>query len=140
MRSGKPMTQLLLLTFILIVIIEADIVVANLFKNGAADQPKEMVAEHSKGKKRLRSESTSIVDQVRGIKRQTTSGSSGPSLDKSSNAWQTAVIYIQCVLLTHRAGPNSKEALETWWDLIVPKDRWPFNIPGIKYFLFINNT
>ena len=107
---------------------EPDVVVVNLFKNNAASCSKEMEENSSKGKKRLQSESMSIVSKVYRVKRQVRT-------DKSTGAWITAVKNLQCVLLTHHTGPHSKETQELWWNLIAPEGRWPFNTDGNVYFI-----
>ena len=117
---------------------EPDVVVVNLFKNNAAGRSKEMEENSSKGKKRLRSESTSIVSEVYRVKRQVRTDKStvdNPIIDKSTGAWITAVKNLQSVLLTHCAGTHSKETQESWWNLIAPEGRWPFNTDGNVYFI-----
>ena len=117
---------------------EPDMVVVNLFKNNAASRSKEMEENSSKGKKRLWSESTSIVSEVYRVKRQVRTDKStvyNPTIDKSTGAWITAIKNLQCVLLTHHTGPHSKETQESWWNLIAPEGRWPFNTDGNVYFI-----
>ena len=117
---------------------EPDMVVVNLFKNNAASRSKEMEENSSKGKKRLQSESMSIVSKVYRVKRQVRTDKSivdNPTIDKSTGAWIMAVKNLQCVLLTHRTGPHSKETQESWWNLITPEGRWPFNTDGNVYFI-----
>ena len=114
------------------------VVVVNLFKNNAASCSKEMEENSSKGKKRLWSESTSIVSEVYRVKRQVRTDKStvdNPTIDKFTGAWITAVKNLQCVLLTHCTGPHSKETQESWWNLIAPEGRWPFNTDGNVYFI-----
>ena len=115
-----------------------DVVVVNLFKNNAASRSKEMEENSSKGKKRLWSESTSIVSEVYRVKRQVRTNKStinNPTVDKSTGTWITAIKNLQCVLLTHCARPHSKETQELWWNLIAPEGRWPFNTDGNVYFI-----
>ena len=117
---------------------EPDVVVVNLFKNNAASCSKEMEENSSKGKKRLWSESTSIVSEVYRVKRQVRTNKStidNPTIDKSTGAWITAIKNLQCVLLTHCARPHSKETQELWWNLIAPEGRWLFNTDGNVYFI-----
>ena len=119
---------LLSLHSILTTPIEPDVVL-NLFKNKVANCSKETVVDYSIGQKRLRLES-----EVGKVKRRTKTKASGPTIDKSTNTWVTAVKYLQCVLLTHRTGPHSKETQESWWNLIALEDGWPFDISGSMHF------
>ena len=117
---------------------EPDMVVVNIFKNNAAGCSKEMEENSSKGKKRLWSESMSIVSEVYSVKRQVRTNKStvdNPTINKSIGTWITVVKNLQCVLLTHHAGPHSKETQELWWNLIAPEGRWPFNTDGNVYFI-----
>ena len=101
---------------------EPNVVVVNLFKNNAASHSKEMEENSSKGKKQLRSESTSIVSEVYRVKRQVRTNKStvdNPTIDKSTGAWITAVKNLQCVLLTHCAGRHSKETQESWLQVLL---------------------
>ena len=117
---------------------EPDVVVVNLFKNNAGGHSEEMEENSSKGKKQLWSESMSIVSEVYRVKRQVRANKStidNPTINKSTGTWIMVVKNLQCVLLTHCTGPHSKETQESWWNLIAPEGRWPFNTDGNVYFI-----
>ena len=56
---------------------------------------------------------------------------------KGIEAYQDARLISAFSDLSRALGisPHSKETQESWWNLIAPEGRWPFNTDGNVYFI-----